>query len=59
MQENTNVDIAADRIRNSRKYSVKGKVRRGPGGPASPPRRKRSERNTDPFQNLGFKMERL
>jgi len=38
----------AERIKNTKKYSVKGKVRRKP-----------SDRNIDPFQNIGMKMQRF
>jgi len=42
------VEFEAEKIKNSRKYSVKGKVRRKP-----------SERNIDPFQNIGMKIQRF
>ena len=42
------VEIEAEKIKNSKKYSVKGKARRKP-----------SERNIDPFQNIGIKIQRF
>ena len=50
IQENPKppVKSEAEKIKDSKKYSIKGKVRRKP-----------SERNIDPFQNVGMKIQRF
>jgi len=46
--EKPRIETEAEKIKKTRKYTVKGKVRQ-----------KGSERNTDPFQNIGIKIQRF
>lgn len=46
--EKPRAETEAEKIKKTRKYSVKGKVRL-----------KGSEKNTDPFQNIGMRIQRF